>query len=81
LADMGPLDPVEFRLFLELLAQALAARVAQDAPAHAYSADGSLRIVLESMADAQWVEVPTTEGIFRGRDHWITIEPTGVSAS
>jgi hypothetical protein len=78
---MGPLDPLEFRLFLELLAQALAARTAQDAPSHAYSADGSLRIVLESLADAQWVEVPTTDGMFRGRDHWITIEPAVNSAS
>jgi len=81
LAEMGPLDPVEFKLFLELLAQALAARARGDGPSSAYSSDGSLKIVLESLPDAQWVDVPTTDGIFHGRDHWITIEPAVESAS
>ncbi len=74
LAELGPLDSFEFRLFLELLAQALAARTAIDAHSHAYSADGSLRIMLEPLAGAEWVDLPTTDGIFRARDHWITIE-------
>jgi uncharacterized protein (TIGR02677 family) len=74
LAELGPLDLFEFRLFLELLAQALAARTTMETRSHAYSADGSLRIVLEPMAGSVWVDVPTTDGIFRGRDHWITIE-------
>jgi uncharacterized protein (TIGR02677 family) len=74
LAELGPLDSFEFRLFLELLAQALAARNSLDTRSHAYSTDGSLRIVLEPTADAEWVDVPTTDGIFSGRDHWITIE-------
>jgi len=80
LAELGPLDSFEFRLFLELLAQALAASTAMGTRSHAYSADGSLRIVLEPMAGAKWVDVPTTDGIFRGRDHWITIE-SGVATA
>lgn len=74
LAELGPLDLFEFRLFLELLAQALAASTTMNTRSHAYSADGSLRIVLEPMEDAKWVEVQTTDGTFHGRDHWITIE-------
>jgi uncharacterized protein (TIGR02677 family) len=81
LAELGPLDPTEFRLFLELLAQALAARAADAAASEAHSADGSLRIVLESIADADLVALPTTDGIFHGRDHWITIESTFAAAS
>jgi len=81
LAELGPLDSFEFRLFLELLAQALAARSAADARSYAYSADGSLRIVLEPMSGAGWVEVPTQDGTFRGRDHWITIESAVATAS
>jgi uncharacterized protein (TIGR02677 family) len=81
LAELGPLDSFEFRLFLELLAQALAASTTMDTRSHAYSADGSLRIVLEPMAGAEWVDVPTTDGIFRGRDHWITIESAVATAS
>jgi uncharacterized protein (TIGR02677 family) len=81
LAELGPLDSFAFRLFLELLAQALAARTATDARSHAYSADGSLRVVLEPMAGAEWVDVPTTDGIFRARDHWITIESAVATSS
>lgn len=81
LAELGPLDSFEFRLFLELLAQALAARTGADAFSHAYSADGSLRIVLEPIVGAEWIDVPTTDGIFRGRDHWITIESAIAAAS
>lgn len=64
LAELGPLDSFEFRLFLELPAQALAASTAMGTRSHAYSADGSLCIVLEPMAGAEWVDVPTTDGIF-----------------
>lgn len=81
LAELGPLNPVEFRLFLELLAQALAARTAVDACSQAYSADGSLRILLEPMPGSELIAVPTTDGIFHGRDHWITIESAFSAAS
>jgi len=81
LAELGPLNPVEFRLFLELLAQALAARTTADACSQACSADGSLRSVLEPVTGSEMVAVPTTDGIFRGRDHWITIESAIFAAS
>jgi len=80
LAELGPLDPFQFRLFLELLAQALAARTSTNTRSYAYSADGSLRILIEPVAGAEWVDVPTTDGIFRGRDHWITIESAEATA-
>ncbi len=81
LAELGPLDPVEFRLFLELLAQALAARTGSDTCSRAYSADGSLRIVLEPIAAVEMVALPTSDGVFHGRDHWITIESAFDAAS
>lgn len=75
LAELGPLDTVEFRLFLELLAQALAERSSHHLPVTATSADGTLWITLEPVEGGTLVELMTTEGVFRGQDHWITIEP------
>lgn len=75
LAELGPLDPVEFRLFLELLAQALAARSSHALPVVAPSADGTLCITLEPIAGGVLVDLTTAEGVFRGHDHWVTVEP------
>jgi len=75
LGELGPLDRLEFGLFLDLLSQALVRRRRTDEAVEAVSADGSLRLQLEPAPDLTWVEVPTADGVFRGYDHWITIEP------
>ena len=79
LAQLGPLHPMEFGLFLDLLGQILVRRRDPSAPTEAVSADGSLRLRLEPVPDAGWVVLPTEEGEFRGRDHWVTIEPANAA--
>lgn len=76
LADLGPLEEPSFRLFLELLGHTLTQRETRDGSIDAYSADGTLRVRLEPVMDGGEVTLATAAGDFRGRDHWITIEPT-----
>lgn len=75
LGELGPLGRLEFGLFLDLISQALVRRHRSDEAVEAVSADGSLRLQLEPVPDPTWVDVPTADGVFRGHDHWITIEP------
>jgi uncharacterized protein (TIGR02677 family) len=77
LGELGPLDEIELSLFLDLLGQALVRQRHAEDSVHAVSADGSLRIRLDPVPDGIWIEVPTSDGCFRGRDHWIAIESTG----
>lgn len=76
LADLGPLSRDEFRLFLDLVARALARPAPPQAPLEGLSVDGSLRVRLEPVPDGEWVTLETEQGDFRGRDHWVTIEST-----
>ncbi len=75
LTELGPLKEPSFRLFLELLGHALTLRSDRGGPIDVESADGSLRIRLDPVPDGEDVILSTTAGDFRGRDHWITIEP------
>lgn len=77
LGELGLLDSVEFRLFLELLAQALAARSSTQLQVTADSVDGTLSITLEPVEGGALVELTTVDGSFRGQDHWVTVEPIG----
>ncbi len=79
LAELGPLDRAQLGLFLDLLGQALSRRRDGES-VEAASIDGSLRIRLDPIADGAWVSVPTTEGAFCGRDHWVSIEPACTSS-
>lgn len=75
LSELGPLETASFRLFLELLGHALTQRPDRDGPIDVESADGTLRIRLDPIGDAPSIVLQTDDGDFRGRDHWITIEP------
>ncbi len=72
LSAVGRLDVNAFELFLDLLGEALARRGHPSEPVAATSSDGAMEIVLEPMADGTAC-IETPEGLFSGRDHWITI--------
>lgn len=76
LGELGPLDEPEFRLFLELLGHALTLQPARHGAIDVESADGTLRIRLEPIVGGGEVALATPLGEFRGRDHWIEIQPT-----
>jgi uncharacterized protein (TIGR02677 family) len=75
LAELGPLDPAEFDLFLDLLGEALARKTGEDARVEAFSSDGSLCICLEPVPGAPWTTLETVHGRFSGPDHTVTITP------
>jgi uncharacterized protein (TIGR02677 family) len=75
LAELGPLDPAEFNLFLDLLGEALTRKSDDGTPIEAFSSDGSLRIRLEPVPGAPWTTLETAHGRFRGPDHTVTITP------
>lgn len=75
LAELGPLDPAEFNLFLDLLGEALAHKTGEGARVEAFSSDGSLRICLEPVTGAPWTTLETVHGRFSGPDHRVTITP------
>ncbi|MFH9727051.1 TIGR02677 family protein [Streptomyces sp. NPDC017254] len=73
LSGLGELDPVSFRLFLQLLGDALATWRPGMTHTVATSNDGSMEIRLTALADGSVAEVRTPGGIFRGPDHTIEI--------
>lgn len=73
LSGIGELDPVSFRLFLQLLGDALATWRPGMTHTVATSNDGSLEIRLTAPADGATAEVRTPGGLFRGPDHTIEI--------
>ncbi len=68
LSELGELDPVEFRLFLRLLGDGLAAGPGE---VMARTSDGSLEVRLKPV-DGH-AEVRTEDGVLRGPDHELTI--------
>lgn len=77
LSDLGALDPHAFGLFLNILGEALAEQGGPDATVERHTGDGLLRIRLEPLGADSRAEVRTANGVFAGRDHLITITPTG----
>jgi uncharacterized protein (TIGR02677 family) len=77
LSDLGTLDPHAFGLFLNLLGEALAEQPGPDATVERQTGDGLLRVRLEPLGPDSRAEVHTPHGVFAGRDHLITITPTG----
>jgi uncharacterized protein (TIGR02677 family) len=73
LSELGELDPDAFDLLLDLLAEALARKVAPGDRVATRSADGALEVVLEPTGDGSEAAIRTAEGILRGPDHWITV--------
>jgi uncharacterized protein (TIGR02677 family) len=74
LSDLGTLEPAEFALFLDLLGDALAARVGAEEAVEVVSSDGTLHVRLEPTADGRAATVDTPAGRFSGPDHYVTIE-------
>jgi uncharacterized protein (TIGR02677 family) len=74
LSDLESLQMSEFELFLDLLAEALSARVFPTEPVEIVSGDGCLKVRLEPTGDGREALVVTPEGLFSGPDHWITVE-------
>lgn len=77
LSELGTLDPHAFGLFLNLLGEALAEQRGPEAIVERQTGDGLLRIRLEPLRADSRAEIHTAKGIFGGRDHVITITPTG----
>jgi uncharacterized protein (TIGR02677 family) len=73
LVEIGELDSDAFRLFLQLLGDALAVRRPGEREVRTTTADGSLSVRLIAVADAPMVEIRTETGILRGPDHVIEI--------
>ncbi|MEU6976807.1 TIGR02677 family protein [Streptomyces sp. NPDC046371] len=73
LSGLGELDPASFRLFLQLLGDALATWRPGMRRTTATSNDGSMEIRLTALADGTTAEVRTPGGVFSGPDHLIEI--------
>ena len=77
LSELGMLDAQAFRLFLNLLGEALVAQADPDAEVSCQSADGLLQIRLAPLAANSVASIQTSFGTFTGRDHLLTITPAG----
>jgi uncharacterized protein (TIGR02677 family) len=74
LSDFGLLESATFHLLLDLLGEALAARIAPHQSVEAASMDGALVIRLGPANDReQLAEIHTSDGVFRGPDCEVTI--------
>lgn len=73
LSAVGRLDRAAFALFLRLLGDALSAAPSPDAGVTILSGDGSLRVELVPLGPETTAEIETPDGIFRGRDHLLSI--------
>lgn len=74
LSDLGELDPDAFRLFLQLLGDALAARSRDAASVSATTNDGTMEIRLTTLPGPPRTAVlHTPDGVFRGPDHLVEI--------
>lgn len=73
LSQLHRLDQHEFRLFLALLGEALAAQANPDQPVERVTADGLLRVRLEPLGADTEAHIVTELGRFSGRDHTVAI--------
>jgi uncharacterized protein (TIGR02677 family) len=76
LSEMVHLDAGELELFLDIVGEAVSVRVHPADPVEILSVDGSFRVKLEATNDGHDAMILTTEGMFSGPDHWISIEQT-----
>jgi len=72
LGELGPLEDGAFDLFLDLLAQALAAQPHPRSPVEVGSADGALVVRLEPI-EGSTATIETSRGALTGPDAWIEI--------
>jgi len=74
LSELKHLETGEFELFLDLLGEAVSARVSAADTVEILSGDGCLRVKLEPTADDRQALISTGDGMFSGPDQWISIE-------
>lgn len=73
LSEIGHVDPSAFALFLDLLGKALGGYLKSDEPVEADSSDGSLHIRMEPTKDDHPACIDTDDGIFHGKDYFVTV--------
>jgi len=73
LSELGVLDPRAFRLFLALLGDALAARVAAEVEVKTVTSDGTLEVRLSLVPDGGTAAIRTADGLLTGPEHIIEI--------
>lgn len=74
LSELEQLETDEFDVLLDFLAEVIAGDDLRDDPAEILSNDGSLKVKLEPTRDGVTAVIQTSDGIFSGPDHWITVE-------
>lgn len=74
LSELEHLEIDEFELFLDLLGEAVSARVSAADPVEILSGDGCLKVRLEPTGDNRQALISTDDGMFSGPDQWISIE-------
>ena len=74
LSELEQLETGDFDVFLDLLGEAVSARVFPVEAVEILSGDGSLRVKLEPTCDGREAMIVTTDGTFAGPDHWISME-------
>ncbi len=80
LSALGDLDREAFKLFLNLLGEALTLQTAPDEAVELLSGDGLLRMRLEPLDRASRAALVTPAGVFSGRDHLVTISHVAIHA-
>ena len=74
LSQLEDLQAGEFDLLLDMLSEAVSARVFSTEPVEIFSGDGCFKIKLEPTGDERAASILTADGILSGPDHWVTIE-------
>jgi uncharacterized protein (TIGR02677 family) len=74
LSQLEDLEKDEFDLLLDMLGEAVSARVLSTEPVEIFSGDGCFKIRLEPTGDGREASILTADGVLSGPDHWITIE-------
>jgi uncharacterized protein (TIGR02677 family) len=74
LSDLVQLETDEFDVLLEFLGEEIAGVDFNDDPTEILTSDGSFKVKLEPTRDGQIASIRTSDGMFSGPDHWITVE-------
>ena len=74
LSELGELDASAFRMFLNLLGEALASQTNPDEPVERQTGDGTMSVRLVPLEPSSRAELSTALGRFSGRDHLIHIK-------
>jgi uncharacterized protein (TIGR02677 family) len=76
LSELGQLDQHAFRLFLNLLGEALTSQLSPEHSVERQTGDGLLHLHLQPLGPDTHAEIQTDTGTFRGRDHLLTVTST-----